>query len=493
MTDKNKTGLNIPPPLSAQDRSSFAYKTIKDRLPVIVVKTIDFFHRQRKELHKFGGTIESPNDNEILEIEADSKQVISELTKIRKDVETNKPTILFEPIGSLTEELNYFNDDIELWNKTLEANRLSDQSMPKYFESAWLLVECYLYRKLKEVMLKTKHLKLFDPFVEQKQMATKTSLSQMGLVGAHLCQVDKVYQDSNNFSHPSERSEFTLFMQLALWANKSDLSISGMSADKIQANKLAIDLRESLESFQANILCDNLSYAWYKILSIKNMVSDKLKHVNTSLDDDLIYIDLVADNAGYEIFVDFCLLHFLSLLLCGGREAVGVKFRIHIKRMPWFVSDAIKQDVDWLINYLMTQDQEPSLKTLGKRWKNFIDSKFWIIQEHKFWTLSNDYSEMSSVSPDLYSTLQTSKLIIFKGDLNYRKLTGDRKWHLLTPFRNALRGFEPAPLVALRTAKADVVVGIDDINIFARINNNELPPDWMISGDYGLIQYADPI
>lgn len=490
-----KPTLEVPPPLSAKDKSSFAYKTIKDRLPVIVVKTIDFFHRQRKELHRFGGTISVPNETELAEIEQDAKELISYLCKLRKEVETNKTLELFERL-TLDPEFEYFNDDIEAWNQALEANRLTDKSMPRWFESPWLLVECYLYRKIKEGNLRSKHLKMFDPFVEQKQAACKASLPQMTTIVHSLSQIEKALIEPNQNSHSSERTEFGLFLQLALWANKSDLSISGMSADKIRSEKLSANLKDSIEDMQENILCDNMSEVWFKVQSIKSQVQAKLDSVKVDSGDNPIYIDLVADNSGYEVFVDLCLIHFLGLMFCGSQQEsdnMPVRFRIHLKRMPWFVSDCVRQDFDWLIDYLTANDQDATLQAIGQKWKSFVESKFWEIHDHKFWTLPYDYSEMKSVAGDLYGSLSKASLIIFKGDLNYRKLSGDRKWHMLTPFRAALREFSPAPLVALRTAKADVVVGIEDVNIYARINNNELPRDWMISGDYGLIQYMDPL
>lgn len=478
--------IKIPPPLSAKDKSGFAYKTIKDRLPVIVVKTIDFLHRQRKELHRFGGTLSEPSDSELVEIENDAKQFITSLTRLRKDLETNKEALPLEKLTHLQPELNYFNDDIDAWNKALEANKLDDGSPPRYFDSPWLLVECYLYRKIKEAALQTKHLKMFDPFVEQKQAACRSSLAQMIVLANHLIRAEKVIHDSANHSHPSERSEFGLFIQLALWANKYDLSISGMSADKIQQQKTALhDIREALESMQSNILCDNSSELWFRVQNLKDKIRAGYK--------DPIYVDLVADNSGYEVYVDLCLLHFLVLLFCGPNINENLKFRIHVKRMPWYVSDALRQDIYWLIDFMTGPDQDVSLQAIGRKWQTFLDSNLWEIHEHKFWTLPHDFSDMQSIAPDLYNSLQGSSLIIFKGDLNYRKLTGDRKWHILTPFRVALRQFSPAPLVALRTAKADTVVGIEDVNIFARINNNELPRDWMISGDYGFIQYVEPL
>jgi uncharacterized protein with ATP-grasp and redox domains len=476
--------VKVPPPLSAKDTASFAYTTIHDRLPVILVKTIDFFYRQKKELHKFGGTIENPNETELAEIEEDAKNIIPNLTKLRKELETNKSVELLAK-KDLPSKLAYFNDDIDSWNEIMEAHRLEDGQLPRYYESPWLLVESYVYRKIKDFCLDTKHLKMYDPFVEQKQAACVTSLHQMNIVSNHLNQVEKKVCEASNHSHPDERTEFRLFLQLALWANRSDLSLSAGSADKVTSHELLDDVKKSLDGLEENILCDNTSDVWFKVQAIK----EKVRSGRQSTDQP-IYVDLVADNSGYEIFVDLCLVHYLTLMFCPvSLGSSGMKFRFHLKRMPWYVSDTIRQDVTWLLKYMSEHD---SMKDLAEKWRSYFDSGFWEIHDHRFWTLPHDFAEMPTVAPDLYKTLQDSSLVIIKGDLNYRKLTGDRKWHILTPFKAALRSFTPAPLVALRTAKADVVVGIEDINIYAKINNNKLPRNWMISGEYGLIQYYDP-
>jgi damage-control phosphatase, subfamily III len=45
-----------------------------------------------------------------------------------------------------------------------------------------------------------------------------------------------------------------------------------------------------------------------------------------------------------------------------------------------------------------------------------------------------EYCRMEEKAPDLYNQMCQSSLIIFKGDLNYRKLVGDRQWPWQTPF-----------------------------------------------------------
>jgi hypothetical protein len=92
---------------------------------------------------------------------------------------------------------------------------------------------------------------------------------------------------------------------------------------------------------------------------------------------------------------------------------------------------------------------------------------------------------MREISPELYSAMSQSTFIIFKGDLNYRKLVGDLRWPLTEKFEIALRGFEPTSFVALRTCKADVQLEID-VKLAQQIT--KLDPKWMINGKWGVIQ-----
>ena len=92
---------------------------------------------------------------------------------------------------------------------------------------------------------------------------------------------------------------------------------------------------------------------------------------------------------------------------------------------------------------------------------------------------------MLVVAPDLYAQLAASDLVIFKGDLNYRKLVGDLDWARTTPFDQALGDFRPTKVLALRTLKADVVVGLKE-GVATKLDQS--CPDWMTNGQYAVIQ-----
>jgi hypothetical protein len=192
-----------------------------------------------------------------------------------------------------------------------------------------------------------------------------------------------------------------------------------------------------------------------------------------------VSIDFVLDNAGFELLTDLCFADFLiSKRLCS-------RITLYLKCLPWFVSDATTHDLMWLIEELNKSSSSPVWQIASKRWKQHIQNGQWIIQTHRFFTLPYDYSQMQQISPELYSTMSQSKLVIFKGDLNYRKLVGDLRWSLNETFEKALRGFQPSSFVALRTCKADVQLELDQ-KLAQQIA--KLDPNWMIDGKWAVIQ-----
>lgn len=86
----------------------------------------------------------------------------------------------------------------------------------------------------------------------------------------------------------------------------------------------------------------------------------------------------------------------------------------------------------------------------------------------------------------LYNTLKQSQLVIFKGDLNYRKLMGDINWDHSEKFEVAIRSFKPTNIVALRTVKCDLICGLPSGK---SKELTEKDPMWMRTGEYGIIQF----
>ena len=71
----------------------------------------------------------------------DSKGVIAKLSKLRYEMKTNKPLMQMEDD----------RPDVQIWNNTIkESKSLVDQDKIASFTGAWLIVECYMYRKIYE-------------------------------------------------------------------------------------------------------------------------------------------------------------------------------------------------------------------------------------------------------------------------------------------------------------------------------------------------------
>ncbi|CAH7312988.1 Armt1 [Phodopus roborovskii] len=126
----------FPAFLSAQDVGSFAYLTVKDRLPQILTKAIDTLHRHKSEFFEKHG-------KEGVEAE---KKAISLLSKLRNELQTDKP------ITRLADKWV----DTDIWNHYLGHERSllngSDEE-PRWFFSPWLFVECYMYRRIHEAIV----------------------------------------------------------------------------------------------------------------------------------------------------------------------------------------------------------------------------------------------------------------------------------------------------------------------------------------------------
>lgn len=77
-------------------------------------------------------------------IEAE-KQAISLLSKLRNELQTDKPIL------ALTDG----REDAESWNQYLQRHQGlhgPDEESVSWFKSPWLYVECYMYRRIQEAI-----------------------------------------------------------------------------------------------------------------------------------------------------------------------------------------------------------------------------------------------------------------------------------------------------------------------------------------------------
>ncbi|MFE2644123.1 damage-control phosphatase ARMT1 family protein [Streptomyces nigra] len=183
---------------------------------------------------------------------------------------------------------------------------------------------------------------------------------------------------------------------------------------------------------------------------------------------------LIADNAGRELVPDLLLI---ARLLTEGRAA---RVLLHVKPHPYYVSDATHADV---LDALRRLVAAPGAAGEHGRvlWAALTDGRL-TVRAHPFSCAPLPYADMPA---DLREELASATLTILKGDLNYRRLVGDRRWPPATPFTEVTAHF-PGPVAALRTLKSDVVTGLDADTEAALVAAEGRK--WRTAGTHALIQ-----
>jgi hypothetical protein len=225
----------------------------------------------------------------------------------------------------------------------------------------------------------------------------------------------------------AEEILFREMCEICLWGNATDLSLlTNLSYEDIQK----LQGSEARKNSEKNILVNDLDKA-FKILSAAQKAGKKDRRV-----------DIVLDNAGFELFVD--------LILAGYLVAAGLATSVvfHPKSIPWFVSDVLPADFAALLSALanpqgfysaLSEEDEAagkqpqplsdtelgSLQFLFQHWTSIYAEGQLVLRPNDFWTAGGSYWRLPKVEPQLYEDLKESELVIFKGDLNYRKLTAD--------------------------------------------------------------------
>ncbi|KXZ48615.1 hypothetical protein GPECTOR_26g518 [Gonium pectorale] len=304
-------------------------------------------------------------------------------------------------------------------------------------------------------------------------------------------------------------------LRIALWGNKADLSLlagaAGLEehhlaappevAAAVGASTAAADAADAstVAVPASHIIVDEGEAVWEAMASLRARraasVGDRGDGDGNG-DGDGVRVDIVLDNSGLELFADLCLA---DLLLEAG---VADRVVLHGKAIPWFVSDTLRGDLEGLLGSCEASQppggQVPAaawepVRALAARWRRHLaptsagGTGAWSWAAHSFWTTPAPFAWMSELAPELYNDLSGSDLVIFKGDLNYRKLTHDCRWPHTTPFVESLQGFRPAPLVALRTLKADVAVGLAP-GLDSALDAADA--DWLVDGKWGMVQAA---
>ena len=334
-------------------------------------------------------------------------------------------------ISALTENAK----DREFWNA-----HAAEHIGKSWLDVPWYWAETYFYRRVLQAVeyFQPGAFYLHDPYTQPKHSELAPDKAPRAL-------------DMVLTSLPAdETSAFNILMHASLWGNRTDLSLLEVKRDTLP-----------LEQERANILIDETPRVW--------------EHLRATRGGD---VDFICDNAGTELFFDLALADFLM------RAEIAKRVTFHIKPQPFFVSDTMNQDVMESLDVL-GQSDKPLLRQLARRLATAMSKGQFILSDHPFWVTGFFFRSMPD---DLRAVLARTALIVSKGDANYRRLVGDCHWKPTTSFESIVDYF-PAPVVALRTLKAELIVGLRDGEA-ERFDAQD--PAWRTNGKRGVVQFFNP-
>lgn len=186
-------------------------------------------------------------------------------------------------------------------------------------------------------------------------------------------------------------------------------------------------------------------------------------------------VHFIADNTGTELAMDLALAD--ALFDKGNRRVF-----FHLKLHPTFVSDTIVADMHIMLAAMGSGEYGKAATQLGKRLQTAMDEGRLRLAPGAFWNSPYVLREM----PERLSTaFKEAALVIIKGDLNYRRMVDDALWEPDVPFADVTDYF-PAPLLALRTLKSDVLVGLKR-GLAEQLDSEDAR--WRVNGKRGVIQF----
>jgi hypothetical protein len=277
----------------------------------------------------------------------------------------------------------------------------------------------------------SKHWKTYDIFARQKLSTFKSSRPAVVELAKHYRDVvTKLEKGHTLVGEELETAEKALFIEMCeicLWGNATDLSLlTNLSYEDIQK----LQGSSARKAQEANIIANDLDAAF---AILRKAQKDKKADRR---------VDIVLDNAGFELYVDLVLAGYL--LVSGLANTVI----LHPKSIPWFVSDVLPKDFQDIIQavqdpqtlYAPTSDDDENyhktykpltnkesedIEFLFEHWSTLVGEGRLLIRPNRFWTEGGSFWRLPTSVPSLFEDLKESELVIFKGDLNYRKLTGD--------------------------------------------------------------------
>ncbi len=371
-----------------------------------------------------------------------ARRVIAE-NNFSAEINTSLENLATElPAGYVQPLLNKTAVDFLAWNTYLEFYKGQ-----RWLDVPWFFAETYFFRLILEI---TNYFRPgvwqgVDPFELQKSKSLEASLDSIIL----LCGQAKNWLDNSQLKGESNQTALIALLYFALWGNRVDLSLWSTS----ESDRSRFDIQTQL----AHILVNDASQVTELLINSQGG-----------------RIDFVVDNAGFELVCDLCLVDFLL------SSGLANQVYLHLKPHPTFVSDAMIKDVYYTTSFLAASGNQ-QVTSFTQRLQDNITSGRLVLSEDYFWTSPLAFWEIPN---SLKNELANASLVIVKGDANYRRLLGDRHWELTTDIADIVC-YLPMPMVALRTLKSEVAVGLKP-EVIEKVAKSD--SSWLTNGQWGVIQ-----
>ena len=318
-----------------------------------------------------------------------------------------------------------------------------------WLQAPWFFVETYFYRRVLEA---TGYFmpgpgQGNDPFFYQKRQGLEAAGEAIRVLGEQIRPLLA--------GDIQEQEGLARLLAVDLWGNQVDMSLWPVGSEEKP------DHTDTAQQKAHTLIDDSLA------------IGEQLLGQETPVK----RIDIILDNAGFELVTDLFLAAYLL------KRGITETVTLHAKPHPTFVSDATIKDVRQTVTTLVA-DYHPEVAAVAKILEELLAKGRLRLLDDWFWTSS---LEMWLMPEPLRTDLSRSALIICKGDANYRRLLGDRHWPLTTNFADVV-AYAPAPLVALRTLKSEVAVGLEPGQV-DMLNGQD--PGWQVNGRWGVIQFWD--
>jgi len=264
----------------------------------------------------------------------------------------------------------------------------------------------------------SKHWKKYDLFAIKKiESFTSSRAAVVELAIRYNAIIDQTSASSSSSVSLSEEDQRLLFKEMldvSLWGNKTDLSLLAMSPG---ADVSLLQGAAARKKSEKNIVVNDSDQAFQILhsLSSSSIMTERR-------------VDIILDNSGFEVFADLVLAAYLI------HSNLATVIVFHPKSIPWFVSDVLPTDFATVLQALLNSDEffslndskhSEALKKLSADWMGLYQDGKFVLRPSICWTGAGSYWRLPFEYPSVVEDLKESELVIFKGDLNYRKLVAD--------------------------------------------------------------------